>query len=320
MKKTILALSLAALSVSSAFAEVNEVVIGHQFGWAYSPIYVMKEKQLIEKHAKAAGLNDLKVSIRQMGTPAMIRDGMLAGQVHFGSVGVPTLITLGDKTKGEYKALGSIVSLPMYLNTTEDVKSLCDLKGKIAVPTIKTSVQAIALQALTHKQCGSYTALDSQTVSMTHPDGMASLFAGQIGSHLTSPPFQGEELKNPKVKKLASSYDVFGKSTFILFVASEKFKAENPKTFAAVNAAFQEAQGFVDKNRPESLVVYAKSEKPKSDVNEMLKDMASGEVSFTATPQGVGKYLDIMKATGAVKNQALTVQNLLFPEAPKGGN
>ena len=116
---------------------------------------------------------DLKAEYKNLGTPGVIRDAMLAGQVQFGAVGVPTLITLADKTNLEWKTVGNIVSVPMNVNTNNaSAKTVCDIKGKIALPTIKTSVQAVTLQMAAKAQCGGATALDPKTVSMTHPDGM----------------------------------------------------------------------------------------------------------------------------------------------------
>ncbi|MES2206327.1 MAG: ABC transporter substrate-binding protein [Pseudomonadota bacterium] len=307
---------LSALYSTVASAEVNTVSFAHQNGWAYTTLYVMQEQHLVEKQAKLAGI-ELKADYKNLGSPGVIRDALIAKQVQFGAVGIPTLITLADKTNREYQAVGNIVSLPMYLNTTEQVKSVCDIKGKIALPTIKTSVQAVTLQMAAKQQCGNALALDSKTVSMTHPDGMASLLNGQVAAHFTSPPFQYVELEESqgKVKRLLNSYDVLGgKTSFIVLVGSNSFRQENPKAFIAVTKAFEEAQNWISSHRAEAAALYVKSEKPRESVADVTKQMASPEVLFDVTPNRIGVYARFMHEIGTVKHslswQELTMPNL----------
>lgn len=309
MKKLLLSLMIAT-AAGSALAEVSQVTFGIQNGWAYTPLMAMKEQKLVEKHAEKAGIK-VTPEYKNLGSPGVIRDGMLAGQVQYGAVGVPTLITLADKTAGEWKALGNIVSLPMFLNTTEKVASICDLKGKIAVPTVKSSVQAVALQKMAQAECGSPFKLDAQTVSMTHPDGLVNLKNAAEGkpspitSHLTSPPFSFLETEFSGVKTLASSSDAkyFGKSSFILLVGSQKFASENPKVQKAVADAFAEAQAWVDANRAQAASLYLSSEKTNEDAMDVIKQMSRADVSFGVAPDGIGKYSSFMKEVGTVKRE-----------------
>jgi NitT/TauT family transport system substrate-binding protein len=197
--KTLVAAMALALGMGAAHAEVAEVTLAYQFGWSYTTLRAMEKQNLVEKHAKAAGI-DVKANYKNMGTPAVIRDGMLAGQVNFGAVGVPTLITLADKTNGEFKALGNIVSVPMNfnVNVSANVTNLCEMKGKIALPTVKSSVQAVTLQMAAKQKCGDPFKLDANTVSMTHPDAMSALLNGQVDAHLTSPPFNDLEVSEAR--------------------------------------------------------------------------------------------------------------------------
>jgi len=60
--KTMAAIGLiAGLTGTAAHAEVNTVRIAKQYGISYLPLTMMEEQQLFEKHAKAEGINDLKV-------------------------------------------------------------------------------------------------------------------------------------------------------------------------------------------------------------------------------------------------------------------
>ena len=78
-------------------AEMSEVTIAQQFGVAFLPLMLMERDGLIEKHAKAAGI-EVKTNWQKVAGPSVINDGLLSGTVHFGTVGAPSLITLWSKS------------------------------------------------------------------------------------------------------------------------------------------------------------------------------------------------------------------------------
>ena len=315
MKKSLVTLALISAFSAPVFAEVSEINFAYQTGWAYLPLHVMKEQKLVEKHAKALGV-DVKANYKTLGTPAMINDAMLANNIDYGAVGIPSLITLNDKTKGQYKAIGTIVSLPMYLNTTTNYKNICEFKegDKIALPSVKVSVQAVTLQMASKQQCGDPFKLDKFTTSSTHPDGLTSLMSGNVQAHFTSPPFQYIELKDPKVHKMISSYDVLGgKTSFISLVGKESFAQNNPKINKAVSLAMEEAQAYIAKNKWDSVKFYFNVEQPKNEsMDDVMKEMTGNEVEFTSVPQGIGKYSDFMNQIGTIKSKP-TWKDLTFP-------
>ena len=62
------ALMLAAIFASAAAAqETKEVRIVQQFGLLYLPLHLAVEQKLIEKHARAAGLGDITVTLSKLG-------------------------------------------------------------------------------------------------------------------------------------------------------------------------------------------------------------------------------------------------------------
>jgi NitT/TauT family transport system substrate-binding protein len=309
-----IAATFAALSAPS-HAEAQNITFGYQFGWSYTPLHVMETQHLVEKRAKALGV-DVAVSFKNLGSPGVIRDGMIAGQVQFGAVGVPTLISMADKTNLEWKAVGNIVSVPMNVNTNGPAKTLCDIKGKIALPTIKSSVQAVTLQIAAKKQCGGSFALDAQTVSMTHPDGMSTLLNGQAEAHFTSPPFNDLEIAsgNGKVRKLADSYEILGgKTSFILLVGSDAWRKANPKAYQAVSEAFEEAVKWTAEHPREAASLYVSEEKSKESVDEVVRQMSAPTTLFNTTPNRIGVYSSFMKEIGTVKRE-MSWRDLSMPE------
>jgi len=120
MKKLkIVAALLLIASASAARAEIPEITIAQQFGVSFLPFMLMERDHLVEKHAKAAGI-EVKTNWQKVAGPSVINDGLLSGTVHFGAVGAPSLITLWSKTKGNIgiKGMAAIDRKSTRLNSS----------------------------------------------------------------------------------------------------------------------------------------------------------------------------------------------------------
>ena len=89
-------LLVAATPLQPARAEVSEVRLAQQFSMGYMQFAIMERDRLIEKHARVAGLGEIKVFWDWFNGPSFINDALLAGKVDFVSSGVPGLITLKE--------------------------------------------------------------------------------------------------------------------------------------------------------------------------------------------------------------------------------
>ena len=87
----------AALAGGQARAEVNEVRFAQQFSLAFLQFNVMKHQQLLEKHAAAAGVPNLKVTYNTFNGPDAMNDALLSGSVDVVSGGVPGMIPYGPR-------------------------------------------------------------------------------------------------------------------------------------------------------------------------------------------------------------------------------
>src|SRR5919206_4541086 len=137
------------------------------------------------------------------------------------------------------RGIGAMNRQPAYLNTRNpNIKSLRDFtdSDRIALPAPKVSVQAIMLQMAAEKTFGPgrHDALDHLTVGMSHPDGTAALLSGklEITAHFTSAPFQYQQLEQPGIRKVLSSYDATdGPNTFSVIASTAAWRDANPRTF-----------------------------------------------------------------------------------------
>lgn len=304
-----------------ARAEVKEVRLAKQYGLGYLPLIIMEEQKLVEKHAKAAGLGDIKVSWATLGGGGAVNDALLSGSVDYISSGVAPLIVLWDKSKGTVKGVSALISTPNYLNTNNpSVKTIRDFtdKDRIGLPTAKVSIQAIILQMAVAKEFGqeNFSKLDKLTVTMKHPDAMAALLSGksEITGHLTSPPFMFQELDDKRVRTVLNSYDVLGgPHTFNVITTTKAFHDGNPKTYAAVFAALEEAVTYINKNKRSAAEIYQKASKTKESLDDLVKEISQPSLSYTTTPQKISKFSDFMHKTGTIKTKPNSWKDLFFP-------
>jgi NitT/TauT family transport system substrate-binding protein len=313
---TLLALPLA----GTARAEVKEVRLAKQYGLSYLSMIVMEEQKLIEKHAKKAGLGDIKVSWATFSSGSVMNDALLSGSLDFASGGVAPLLKIWDKTKGEVKGVAAIDTLPLYLNSNNPaVKSIKDLtdNDKIALPAVKVSIQAVTLQMAAAKLYGekNYEKLDKLTVSMKHPDALAALLSpkSEITAHFASPPFMFQELKDPRVHTIINSFDLLGgPHTFDVIWAHKSFLDANPKTYAAVFAALEEAMTIINRDKRAAAELYVSATKSKEPVDVIYGYLTKEPISYTTTPLNITKYSDFMYQTGSIKNKPKNWKDLFF--------
>ena len=309
---------------AAAHAEVSEVKVAQQFGISYLPLMYMENMKLLEKHAAAAGAGNITVSWAKFAGGNVMNDALLSNTLHFASGGVGPMVTLWAKTKGnlDVRGIAAMNSMPLYLNTNNpNVKSIKDFtsKDKIALPAVKVSIQAVTLQMAAEKEFGegNQNKLDALTVSMSHPDGMTALLSGasEITGHFTSPPFQYQELDNPKVHTVLNSFDVLGgPATFNVVWTTAKFREENPKIYGAFLKAFEEAIALIEKDKRAAAENYLTWSKGKDTVDDIYKMINDPLVKFTTTPNNTTKYSDFLFKIGSIKIKPDSWKDMFFPE------
>ncbi len=307
----------------TALADVKEITIAQQFGVAYLPLIVMRNQKLIERHAEKMGIAGLKVTWSTFGSGADMNIALISGTLDFASGGVAPVLQIWDRTRGNLavKGVASLGSLPLYLNTVNPkVRTVKDFTSadRIALPAVKVSIQALLLQMAAAQTFGEgkQDTLDSLTVSITHPQAFAALLSGtEITAHFAAAPFQNEELKNPRVRRVLSSYDVLGgPATLNSLYTTSRFRADNPKVFAAVLASLREAMVLINRDKAWAAEIYSAEEKSKFDPRFVRSIIGNPEVEFTVVPQGFMKFADFMFRIKRIKEMPSSWKDVFFPE------
>jgi NitT/TauT family transport system substrate-binding protein len=313
------------LAATGAQAETKEVRISKGYGILYLPLIVMEDQKLLEKQAAKAGLGDVKVTWLTLDGGNVINDAMMAGSLDFAGTGAPGFITLWSKAKNipsaEVIGISGLSATSLWLNSNNpNLKTLKDLgpTDKIALPGIKTSLSAVVLQMIAAHEYGraNFAKLDPMTVSLPHPEGLATLISGktEITAHFTSPPFSYLELQNPKVHRVVNSVDVIGNITLDVTFAPKRFVDANPKTTTAFLAALDEADAFIEANKQAAAEIFVKSSKVKVSADEVLTMLNDKDTRFSTTPEKVMDFADFMHLAGTIKTKPANWGDLFLPE------
>lgn len=322
----VLATAIVTLGAPSAGAETKTIRIAKQFGISYLPLTVMEEKKLLEAQGRQMGL-DLKTEwIQFTGGPPM-NEAIISGNLDFASGGVGPLLTIWSKTRGNLgvKGVAALNAMPLDLNSNNpDVKTIKDFtdKDRIALPGVKVSIQAVTLQMAAEKVFGrgQYDKLDSLTVTLSHPDGMAQLLSGksEITAHFTSAPFMYQELEDKRIHKVLDSYEVLGGAhTFNVVWATARLHDENPKIVQAFIAALDDAMKQIAKDPAEAAKVWVKNENSKIPVAEIERMIRLPENEWTMVPKRIMSYADFMSRVGLIAAKPAQWQDVFFDDIHK---
>jgi NitT/TauT family transport system substrate-binding protein len=318
------AVALFALAfLQPARADVSEIRISKQYGLPYLSVAVVEQNQLIEKHAKALGAGDLKVNWVTIGSGGTSTDSLLAGNLEFVTSGVSNMMLLWSRTGGQVKAVSAAAAVPLVMVTRNpNVKTIADLseKDKIAVPTVKVSMQSTILGIAAEKLFGEAGRgrFDPWTVAMSHPDATVYFLSGggELTTHFSAPPYQYQALKAPGVREILNSTEVMGgPATITVVFAMTKFAEANPKVIAAVYAALGEAMELINKDKRTAADLYLKVSKEKLSVDELVEMISKPGFAFTQAPNGVSKYAEQMFKTGVIKTKPESWKDAFLPVA-----
>jgi NitT/TauT family transport system substrate-binding protein len=317
------AVAAAAVALTAAAAGAQTVRIAKQYGISYLPLTIMEANKLLEAHGKRLGL-DIATEWVQFtgGTP--MNEALISGNLDFASGGVGPLLTIWSRTRSNLgvKGVAALNAMPLWLNTINpNVKTIKDFtdKDRIALPGVRTSIQAITLQMAAEKVFGpgQQNRLDPLTVSMSHPDGLAAMMSGksEVTGHFTSAPFMYEELKDPRVRKVLDSYEVLGgPHTFNVVWTTSKFRQENPKVIRAFLDALEEAMKQIAADPAAAAALWIKSESSKLAASEAERIIRLPENEWTMTPKKIMAYADFMSRTGILAAKPAGWQEVFFEE------
>ena len=312
-------------TLASAPASAIEVNIGRQLGIGYLQLYVMQDRNLFEKHAKAEGIDDFKVTYHAIGSPAVLNDGLLSGKLDIAVAGPTSFLVLWDRTRGSgnpVKLISGLSQQPVYLvANTPRIKTLADFTAddRIAVPAVRTSTQAILLGIAAEKLFGpdQRTHFDKMEIAYSHPDAVVAMSTRSgITAHFASIPFYAQELALPGMHKVTDSYEILGgPATLFCLWTTTRFHDGDPKVVKALWGALEEATQFIKQHPQEATKIYLDIEHSKQSVESIQETLADPQVVYSLAPKNLTPFADYMARSGMLKEKPASWKELVFPEA-----
>jgi NitT/TauT family transport system substrate-binding protein len=303
----------------SALAESSDFHIARQPGIVYLQAVLMEEKKLVEKHAKSLGIPDLKTQWSIITSGGVMTEAVISGSIDVAITGVSNMLLLWGRN-GSVKSVAGVAGTPFLLLTRNPgVKTLKDFgpDDRIAVPTIRVSMQAMILGMALEQTFGSgaYGKLDTNQVQIGHPDALQALLnpRHEINSHFSIPPYQDIALKSPDVHVVLNSTDVLGgPATITNAWATQKFVDANPLKTQALVAAIDEASDMIAKDPKMAAEIYLGVTKEKISVQELVELLKSPGAIFSATPQRSMLWADYMYRIGLIKTKPASWKEFFF--------
>src|SRR5262245_44504393 len=111
MRRMSLFLCAALLALAPLGADAQEVRIARQFSMGYLQFNVMEHDKLLEKHAAALGLKDVKIAWSTFNGPDQMNNALISDSVDVVAGGVPGLLTIWNRTRGTANEVRGISAL-----------------------------------------------------------------------------------------------------------------------------------------------------------------------------------------------------------------
>lgn len=297
---------------TAAAAEIDHVRVGTQFGLNYLPLAILEHERLWQKHAAALGV-PLQVEYARLGGGATLNDALLSGAIQLAAGGTAPMLLLWDRTGGEGNVAafaGLNQATNDFLCNRPDVRTLADLtpQDRIAVPAVKSSIQAVMLMALAEKTFGEGQShrLDALTVTMQHPDALTALItrSGQITAYISSSPYQELALRQPGIHKLADNVDAFGgPATLTVVYGKRRFAADNPLVTQALYRALDEAFETVAMRREDAIDAYRAVTHDGVDRDLMRQILSGQDFVFAVEPARTRAIAQAMHRFGLLRRE-----------------
>ncbi|MBF9014245.1 MULTISPECIES: ABC transporter substrate-binding protein [unclassified Oceanispirochaeta] len=276
----------------------DSVSIAQQYGLAYAPVQIMKDKGFLEDELKGK----TEVKWIRLANTAAIREGVLAGDVDAGFLGIPPFLIAIDQGM-PWKLLCGISQSPLGLAVPagrwanlEDIP----LDVKIALPQ-PGSIQHILLAMALKREMGDASYFDKNLQSLKHPDGLNALVAGSVDAHFTSPPYIFMEEDMDEFEVILKGEEAMGSPfTFIVSMVTDKAVSELPDFPAALIMALERSMEFMETHPDESLQLL--SEAYNIDKIKLADYMNRPGMIYGSDVLGLEEFISFMAAEGYLEN------------------
>jgi len=281
------------------------VSVAEQYGLAYAPLQIMREKGFLEAamQDREKGGRPVTVNWVRLANTSAIREAMLANEIDVAFTGIPPFL-LGVDQGMPWRMITGLSRCPvdMYVNDPS-LTTLAALVGKhrIALPQ-PGSIQHVLLAMAAERELDRADIFDRQLVSMKHPDGMQALLSGKdITAHFTAPPYSFLEEDTAGIHPLLRGESAMGEPySFLVGIAEPEFY-EDTLRLDAFRDALERAILFIAENPGETARLLAESYGLTPEETETY--LYGRDIFFETEIRGTETFVDFMVRTGYLQRR-----------------
>ncbi|GGF01887.1 sulfonate ABC transporter substrate-binding protein [Aliidongia dinghuensis] len=308
---------------AAARAETNEIRIAMQPGVGQLPMSVLRGRGLIEAAVEQRGLPRPRIEWTELVGGAALNEALIAGRADLVAAGITPMIQLWSRSRASLgvRGIAALGSMPMFLLTADPrIQSIRDFAAndRIAVPAVGVSIHAIVLEMAAERAFGGkWSALNDQTVGMSYADAAVALMtrSGTVTAAFSVSPFQEQQLEDPHIHRVLSSYDVMGgPHTQAALYTSARFHDDNPETMAAIFEALDQTMRFIRSDPKAAAEAYVETEQSPLSTDFVEHIVRDPDHVFTIVPQNVQRFADFLYRTGQIKAPPKFWTDLFFNE------
>jgi ABC-type nitrate/sulfonate/bicarbonate transport systems, periplasmic components len=289
------------LMFSNETEKRETLIIADQFGLAYAPIEIMKQKGFLENALLENGLDDIEIKWQKFGNTVAIREAMLSGSLDIGFVGIPPFMLALDNGMPWRIMTGLSESNVSLITKDFEIENFSDLtdKNRIILPQ-PGSIQHILLMMAAEKVFDDAHKFDDQLIALSHPDGVIAYTAGDdLQLHFTTPPFIQEDLKAAGSHEILNGRDAFGEDfTFIVGVCQESLYSDT-LIYQSFMIALEEAISYINESPEEAYFILSENYDYSQD--EIEKYLQRDQMYFSTEVKGIEKFISFMKSSDQLK-------------------
>ncbi|MFW6035212.1 MAG: ABC transporter substrate-binding protein [Halothermotrichaceae bacterium] len=288
--------------------EEKTVTIANQYGLAYAPIQIMKNKNILDQNT-----GNINIKWKKLANTAAIREAMLAGEVDIGFMAIPPFLIGKDKGM-DWKIISGLSMSPLGLMTNKkDINTLSDISenDRIALPQ-PGSIQHILLAMAAKREFGNAGRFDNQLVTMAHPDGMNALLSRkEITAHFTSPPYIFKETAEKGINQILSGKEALGgEFSFIVGVATEEFYNNYPQLYEAFVKSLHQSIEFINDKPGEAAGLLTDNyDLTEDEINQYINWPG---MDYSTKIRGLEKFMTFMQETGYIEFEDIEIDELLW--------
>ena len=123
-------------------------------------------------------------------------------------------------------------------------------------------------------------------------------------------------MADPAIHVVLKSYDVLGGPHMNgVLITTKRFHDDNPKLYAAVIAAQQDANALIKRDPAKAAEIYLRLANDKKNSLEAMTRMVSDpDFDYTIVPLKVAMFADFMQRVGRLPAKPDSWRDLFFPE------